>query len=83
MTDSATRRGGARRCGTIVDAHARDRRGGLDPHPSWRPGALCRRLVVVIATVGVPIGRNAIAILSVLPLAITRLGHGWRALGRS
>ena len=82
MTDSATREGapaGAARSSTLTRAidvvgWTRIRRGALLIY--------FLALVVVIATVGVPIGRNEIALLSVLPLVITRLGAGWRALGQ-
>ncbi len=81
MTDSATREGapaGAARSSKLTRAidvvgWTRIRRGALLLY--------FLALVVVIATVGVPIGRNEIALLSVLPLVITRLGAGWRALG--
>lgn len=82
MTDSATREGapaGAEQRSTLmraVDAvgWTRIRRGALLLY--------LVALVVVIATVGVPIGRNEIAILSVVPLAITRFGAGWRSFGQ-
>src|SRR6476646_6232723 len=82
MTDSATREGapaGAEQRSTLMRA--------IDA-VGWtriRRGALLLyliSLVAVVATVGVPIGRNEIAILSVLPLAITRFGAGWRSFGQ-
>ncbi len=82
MTDSATQEGapaGAVHRSTLtraIDAvgWTRIRRGALLLYVV--------ALIVVIAAVGVPIGRNEIAILSVLPLAITRLGTNWRAFGQ-
>ncbi len=50
-----------------------------------RIGALVVYACVVVAIVvetGVPTGRQAIAILIVTGLALTRIGRGWRALGR-
>lgn len=82
MTDSATREGAA------AGAEQRSRTMLAVDAVGWtriRRGALLLylvALVVIIAAVGVPIGRNEIALLSVLPLAITRLGRGWRDIGQ-
>lgn len=39
-------------------------------------------LAWIVIEFGIPTGRQAIAILIILGLLITRIGHGWRALGR-
>lgn len=50
-----------------------------------RVGAFVVYLVVmcaIVVTTGVPTGRRAIAIMTVAGLATSRLGYGWRSLGR-
>jgi membrane-associated phospholipid phosphatase len=39
-------------------------------------------LAWIVVEFGIPTGRQAIAILIIVGLLITRIGHGWRALGR-
>jgi membrane-associated phospholipid phosphatase len=93
MTDSATDEvasaGGSTSAGPVTEA-ARERSalGRAIDAVGWhriRVGAFVVYLAVmcvIIVTTGVPTGRRAIAMMTVAGLATSRLGYGWRSLGR-
>lgn len=95
MTDSATEEVASAGGSGISAAPVEQLAPGLRSAPGrvldtigWhriRVGAFVGYLAVmclIIVTTGVPTGRRAIAMMTVAGLATSRLGHGWRSLGR-